>query len=29
MNPATFLHRQLSYFIGAPDNQRLFLFRMP
>jgi len=29
MNPATFLHRQLSYFIGAPDGRPSLLFRPP
>lgn len=29
MQPAAFLHKQLSYFIGAPDARRHFVFRPP
>lgn len=29
MNPAAFLHKQLSYFVGTPEERRIFLFRTP
>jgi GGDEF domain-containing protein len=29
MNPAAFLHKQLSYFVGTTDGRRSFLFRPP